>query len=106
MFPPKEVIVMIEKINEIGGVSGVGALKQKRGAAYDLEALGGAADGLAVSPFAREMANISAELNKVPDVREDRVLDLKRRIEDGTYEPDIEALAARLVWAGINKIES
>jgi flagellar biosynthesis anti-sigma factor FlgM len=51
------------------------------------------------------MANISNELAKIPDVREDRVRDLKRQIEDGSYSVDLDALAKRLVWAGINRIE-
>ncbi|MDR1884774.1 MAG: flagellar biosynthesis anti-sigma factor FlgM [Synergistaceae bacterium] len=97
---------MIDKINEVSGVGGIGPVKQKRGAAWDGEEFSVATDGLAVSPFAREMANISSELSKIPDVREDLVNDLKSRIEGGVYEPDLTALANRLLWAGINKTES
>ncbi|MDR3332345.1 MAG: flagellar biosynthesis anti-sigma factor FlgM [Synergistaceae bacterium] len=96
---------MIDKINDVTGVSGIGSLKQKKGTGFDAEDLVNSKDDLAVSSFAREMANISAELNKIPDVREDRVRDLKRMVDDGTYEPDLGALAGRLIWAGINKPE-
>jgi flagellar biosynthesis anti-sigma factor FlgM len=93
---------MIEKINEISGISSVGGVKQKRGS-WNSDAYA-SQDGLAVSPFAREMANISNELAKVSDVREDKVRDLKLQIEEGTYSPDLDAIAKRLVWAGINRI--
>jgi flagellar biosynthesis anti-sigma factor FlgM len=94
---------VIEKINEIAGVSPVSGVKSKR--SWGQEELASSQDGLAVSPFAREMANISNELAKVSDVREDKVRDLKRKIEEGSYSVDLEALAKRLVWAGINRIE-
>lgn len=95
---------MIEKINGLTGVSSVNDVKKRRDVGFGADGET-SADGLAVSAFAREMANISLELNKIPEVREDRIKDLKRQIEDGTYEPNLKALAGRLVWAGINKIE-
>jgi negative regulator of flagellin synthesis FlgM len=96
-------MVMIEKINEISGVSSIGGVKLKRsGQPGELQ---GSQDGLAVSSFAREMANIAGELAKVPDVREDRIRDLKQQVEEGSYNPDLNALAKRLIWAGINRIE-
>jgi len=94
---------MIEKINDISGISPVGGVKAKRGAWLDEASE--AQDGFAVSAFAREMANISSELAKIPEVREDKVRDLKRQIEEGTYNPDLKALAGNLIWAGINRIE-
>ena len=95
---------MIEKINGLAGIGSVNDVKKHRDAGFGFDGET-SADGLAVSAFAREMANISLELSKIPDVREDRVKDLKRRIEEGTYEPNLQALAGRLIWAGINKIE-
>ena len=96
--------MVIDKINGLSGVGAVNDVKRRRAVGYGTEGET-SADGLAVSAFAREMANISAELNKIPDVREDRVKDLKRQVEEGTYEPNLEALAGRLIWAGINRIE-
>ena len=97
---------MIEKINEITGVMSISGVKARRGAYREAGDSVVSRDGLQVSPFAREMANISQELSKIPDVRDDKVKDLKRQIDEGTYNPDIRALAGRLLWAGINKIES
>jgi negative regulator of flagellin synthesis FlgM len=96
---------MIEKINEVHGASCVNGVKATRWGLQGAEEAVAAQDDLAVSPFARKMAAISSEMSKVPEVREDRVRDVKRRIEEGTYNPDLKELAARLVWAGINRIE-
>ncbi|MDR1965838.1 MAG: flagellar biosynthesis anti-sigma factor FlgM [Synergistaceae bacterium] len=96
---------MIEKINDISGVGAVGKAKSRRGVAFGYDDAVTGSDGLAVSPFAREMANISLELGKIPEVREDRVKDLKRQVDEGRYNPDLNALAGRLLWAGINKVE-
>lgn len=96
---------MIEKINEMSGVNPVGGVKAKRGGAYGADGVASGQDDLAVSAFAREMATISNEMSKVPEVRADKVDDLKRQIDEGTYNPDLTSLAARLVWAGINRIE-
>jgi negative regulator of flagellin synthesis FlgM len=94
---------MIEKINELSGVSPISGVKLKKGSWYGEPQ--SSQDDLAVSPFAREMASISSELAKIPDVREDKVRDLKRQIEEGSYNVDLDALAKRLIWAGINRIE-
>ena len=95
---------MIEKIEKVFGISPVGAVKQKKGPVFG-EALKSKDDDLAVSAFAREMANISNELAKVPEIREDKVQELKSQIEEGSYKPDLKILAERLIWAGINKNE-
>ncbi|MDR3164638.1 MAG: flagellar biosynthesis anti-sigma factor FlgM [Synergistaceae bacterium] len=95
---------MIEKINELTGVGSVSGVQKRRDSSFGAEKET-SADGFVVSDFAREMANISLELNKIPEVREDRVKDLKRQVEEGTYAPNLEALADRLIWAGINRIE-
>jgi flagellar biosynthesis anti-sigma factor FlgM len=97
---------MIEKINDLTGVGGVSGVQRRKSAGYygqDETSANG--DGLAVSSFAREMANISFELSQIPEVREDKVKDLKRQIDEGSYNPDLRGLAGRLIWAGINKIE-
>jgi flagellar biosynthesis anti-sigma factor FlgM len=96
---------MIEKINDVANAGSVGGVKRRKGVGYGAEGDSPSSDGLAVSQFAREMASISFELGKIPEVREDRVDDLKRQIEEGKYDPDLKALAGRLLWAGINKIE-
>lgn len=99
---------MIDKINEMTGAGAAGGIKGKRGTWLDFEYDGqvNREDGLAVSSFAREMANIANELNKVPEVREAKVAEIKSQIDNGTYNPNLKALAQRLVWAGITNPEN
>lgn len=97
--------MMINKINEVQSSTSVTGLKNKRWGLMGADESQVAADSLGVSSFAREMANISAEMAKVPEVREDLVNDIKRRIADGSYKVDVDALASRLVWAGITRPE-
>lgn len=98
---------MIDKINEISSAGAAEGIKGKKGSWLDFENDSPASqeDGLAVSSFAREMVKIADELNKIPEVREAKVEEIKNRIENGTYSPDLDALAKRLVWAGITKSE-
>lgn len=97
---------MIDKINEISGAGAAGGIK-RRGALLGFECDGQAdrEDGVAVSPFAREMAKVASELNKIPEVREAKVAEIRDQVDNGTYNPDLRALAQRLVWAGITRSE-
>ena len=95
---------MIEKVNEVSGVMMPSSVKNKKGPFFEQD-MNSAHDALAVSDFAREMASISAEMKKVPEVRNDRVEDLRKQIEEGTYQPDLKLVAERLVWAGITRRE-
>ncbi|GHV31114.1 hypothetical protein FACS1894167_12970 [Synergistales bacterium] len=94
---------MVDHIGEIAKVSPANGVKLKKQGVYG--AGSEAADEFSVSSFAREMAGISNEMAKIPEVRQDKVDDLKNRIESGSYTIDTEALARRLVWAGITRAE-
>ncbi len=50
-----------------------------------------------ISSKSKEFAQAKALASETPDVREDRVADLKRKIADGTYKIDGESIADRLV---------
>lgn len=50
-----------------------------------------------ISPRAREFSRAKEAAGKAPDVREERVADIKRRIAEGKYEVSPEAVANRLV---------
>jgi len=50
-----------------------------------------------LSPQAKEFSHAKRLASQSPEVREDRVADLKRRIAEGSYEIDSEAVADRLV---------
>ncbi|HNR14006.1 MAG TPA: flagellar biosynthesis anti-sigma factor FlgM [Thermodesulfobacteriota bacterium] len=54
-------------------------------------------DTVKVSVKARRIQEARAILDAVPDVREDRVADIKARIENGTYSVDPKDVAAKIV---------
>jgi negative regulator of flagellin synthesis FlgM len=94
---------MVDHIGGIAKVSPADGVKLKKQGVFG--AGSEATDDLSVSSFAREMAGISNEMAKIPEVRQDKVDDLKNRIENGKYAVDTDALARRLVWAGITRAE-
>jgi hypothetical protein len=50
-----------------------------------------------ISPKAREFSQAKAVASQAPDIREDRVADLKKRISEGSYRIDEDAIADRMV---------
>jgi len=57
-------------------------------------------DQFQVSSFAKVLKKAVEEAKKIPEVRTDKVELLKQKIADGTYEPDLDALAYILQKAG------
>lgn len=50
-----------------------------------------------ISSKARDMATARAAATSAPDVREDKIAELKRRIAEGKYEVDSTKIADKLV---------
>lgn len=54
-------------------------------------------DKLEISPEARQIQTYLARLEKLPEVREDLVASLRKRIREGTYVPDSKKIASGLI---------
>ncbi|MCL0032871.1 flagellar biosynthesis anti-sigma factor FlgM [Peptococcaceae bacterium] len=54
-------------------------------------------DSLEISNRARDLQKFKAEMKKVPEVRKELVLDLKHKIEQGTYAPSAKKIAAAIM---------
>lgn len=54
-------------------------------------------DSLEISDRSRELARARQAVDAAPDVRADRVAEIKKRIEDGTYSVSPELLARKLL---------
>ena len=52
------------------------------------------------SPFAKELSRIMGELERIPEVRQDKVDEFKKQIAEGTYNPDLNKVARNLLIAG------
>ena len=50
-----------------------------------------------ISARGKEMAQAKAIASQAPDVREEKIAELKRRISAGAYEVDADAVADRMV---------
>jgi len=50
-----------------------------------------------ISTRGKEMARATSAAQSAPDVREDRIAELKKRIADGNYKVDANAVADRMV---------
>lgn len=54
-------------------------------------------DKVALSPEARLLATTMSAANAAPDVRAEKVRELKEQVQAGTYKPDIRKAAANLL---------
>ena len=59
-----------------------------------------APDAAGFSQGARELARARAEVDQSSDVRTERLMALKRQIENGSYRPDPQAIAKKLLDTG------
>jgi negative regulator of flagellin synthesis FlgM len=54
-------------------------------------------DTLEISERARDLLRAQKAVNEAPEVREEKVADIKRRVEDGTYSVSPDLLARKLL---------
>ena len=94
---------MIEKIAGQHGVDAPSAAKAKKWYAGGVK---NETDAASFSSFAVELARVSGELKNIPEVRQDKVDDFKKKVENGEYNPPLDKIAYNLLLAGIlNKEE-
>ena len=101
--PLQGVIIVLDKIKESLSIVSIQNIHSKRFASQEQGAP--SQDAVDVSPFAREMAEITAELKKTPDIREAIVSQINRQIADGGYDLKTSQVAGLLIRAGILKNE-
>ena len=54
-------------------------------------------DTVVISDAAKRIQEARAKLDDIPDVREEKVADLRNRIQNGTYQADAEKTADKLL---------
>ena len=54
-------------------------------------------DKVVLSPKAREIQEAKKILDSLPDIREDKVVHLKKQIENGTYQIEGEEIAVKML---------
>jgi len=55
------------------------------------------ADTVVLSDTAKTVQEAQTQLESIPDIREDKVAELKAQIESGTYEIDAEKIADKML---------
>ncbi len=58
-------------------------------------------DTVALSPEAKQMQEVKNILDSLPDVREEKVAEIRGRIEDGTYSVDSGKIAFKMMRESI-----
>ncbi len=88
---------------KINGPGGLGPIKaytsqiRKDKAGSKEKAGESQADTLEISKEAMELQSFRSALDNIPEVREDLVTDLKQRIDEGSYQPDSDKIAAGIL---------
>ena len=59
-------------------------------------------DSVSLSHDARSLANARAAVLQAPDTRDEKVAEIKHRVEDGTYSVPAHVLARKLIDASQN----
>ena len=95
----------IERINQRQSdpsVNGHMAARRAERAAHETAKAGterprAASDSVEISDQSRELARARQAVEDAPEVRADKVADIKKRIEDGTYTVSPQVLARKLM---------
>jgi negative regulator of flagellin synthesis FlgM len=89
------------KITDKIDIAGAGGMQtpDKTGAKVQGGKAGGAMpeDQVVVSDQAKEIGRLQAEVSKIPDVRPDRVEDVKNAVNTGTYNIKGETVAGKIL---------
>ncbi len=58
-------------------------------------------DTVVISDAAKRIQEVRSQLDAVPDVDEEKVAQLKKQIEDGTYEINADKIAGKMISEGL-----
>ena len=58
-------------------------------------------DTVVISDTAKRIQEARKQLDEIPDIREDKVAQLKRQIKNGTYEMNAEKIADKMIKEGL-----
>jgi negative regulator of flagellin synthesis FlgM len=88
---PKDAVNIEAYVNQVKDKDKVGP------AAEQPEKQPAKADTVVLSDSAKKVQEAQKQLEAIPDVREDKVAQLKEQIENGTYEMDEEKIAVKMI---------
>jgi negative regulator of flagellin synthesis FlgM len=71
--------------------------KTEEAAAMDVRQSAIKEDTVSISDTAKRVQEARSQLQSIPDTRHDMIAEIKRRIEDGTYEIHPEKIAEKMI---------
>lgn len=77
------------KVSQIYSTSKVNKVKKTGGSSFS--------DKLEISQTGNDYRTARQVIDQIPDIREDKVNDIKNRLESGTYNINMEEVAEKLV---------
>ncbi len=92
----------MDKVSKIYGINPVKPLEEVKRARKQINEKGKSnSDKIQLSSFAKELQVAFSELQNITEVRMEKVQQLKKEIEAGTYNPDLKAVAFKLIRSGV-----
>lgn len=58
-------------------------------------------DTVVISDAAKRVQEARSQLNDIPDVREEKVTELRNQIQNGTYQIDADKIAGKMIKEGL-----
>jgi negative regulator of flagellin synthesis FlgM len=58
-------------------------------------------DTVVISDAAKRVQEARSQLNDIPDVREEKVSELRNQIQNGTYQIDADKIAGKMIKEGL-----
>ena len=78
-------------------ISQASRLRRKENASDNKTTLGSSEDRVLLSPMAKEIQMAKSQLQEIPDVRVEKVAEIKNQIAQGSYQVSSERIAHRLM---------
>lgn len=90
------------KVNNVTGAMGAYRQNEARKVSKTQEVSRPAkGDGVELSREAQEARSLKDKISQAPEVRQERIEELRRQIEAGTYRPDGREIAARMLQSQV-----
>ena len=90
------------KVNNVSGALGVYQQSGTRRVAPNKEvARTTKSDGVELSPEAQLVLSLKDKVTQAPEVRQERIEELRKQIASGTYRPDMRDVADRMLKARV-----
>ena len=93
---PKDSVNIDAYVNQVQDKNKVGTLLDNKPEKTAVKA-----DTVIISDAAKRVQEVRRQLDDIPDVREEKVLQLRSQIQNGTYEINADKIAGKMIKEGL-----